>query len=153
VTVSPKVPQEPEVDTASRKPLGELSSEEVLGGMMALKPTIVGCYQKALKKDASLAGRVIVRFEIESTDGVGVVSNADIQETELDSPSFEYCVLDTVVGASFPPPKGADGALLVVSFPFDFDPGGGLLGEDVKPESERFPGKVMAEDTVSTPGI
>lgn len=50
--------------------------------------------------------------------------SGEVPDSETRSPFFEQCVLTKVAGAEFPAPKG-DG-LVKVTYPFNFDPGGGF---------------------------
>lgn len=50
--------------------------------------------------------------------------SGEVPDSETRSPFFEQCVLTKVAGAEFPAPKG-DG-VVKVTYPFNFDPGGGF---------------------------
>lgn len=70
------------------------------------------CYEDQLKKDPSLAGRVMARFTIGAD---GKVTESGIEETSLKSPACEKCIADAVRGWEFPKPRGGK---VVVSYPF-----------------------------------
>lgn len=103
-----------------------LSREDIENAIEEVKPKVAACFEQALKGDPSLAGRVIVEFEIEAKDGEGIVTRGEVPEAETFSPIFEACVLRQVAGVRFPVPE-ADGKV-TVRYPFLFDPGGGWGG-------------------------
>ena len=71
------------------------------------------CYERALKRDPSLEGRVEVQFTISPS---GTVVAALVQKTTLDDTSTEACVNRMIRRWSFPNPKG--GVVVVVTYPF-----------------------------------
>ncbi|NOY28238.1 MAG: AgmX/PglI C-terminal domain-containing protein [Oligoflexia bacterium] len=73
------------------------------------------CYQRELRRDPSLAGKVIVWFLID-TDGT--VSRARLKETTMSNVVVEDCIVAQVTEMSFPHPQGAK--VVPVSFPFRF---------------------------------
>lgn len=95
--------------------------------MQDVKPLLKACFDEALKHDPSLAGRVVVEFEIGAEEERGVVKQGTVVDSETASPFFEACVLQRVAGAEMPLPEG--GGVVKVRYPFTFDPGGGFGGE------------------------
>lgn len=116
---SADVPREPE-----RR--GTIDRVAIRDGIEAVKPEIRDCFQEALRHDPSLAGRIVVEFEIEASNGQGTITRGEVVDSETRSPFFEACVLTRVAGAGFPAPEG-DGTVKV-RYPFHFDPGGGFGG-------------------------
>jgi hypothetical protein len=95
--------------------------------IQAVLPRVQECFERALKSDPSLAGRVEVAFELEPADGGGGrVTSGEISDSETRSPLFEACVLQRVAGATFAGPKFSE--KISVRYPFIFDPGGGFGG-------------------------
>jgi TonB family protein len=73
------------------------------------------CYERELAKSPSLQGRLRVRFTIGSDGHVATAQVAD----SLD-PSVDACVARVVQRMVFPKPQG--GGVVVVSYPFVFEP-------------------------------
>jgi hypothetical protein len=113
-------------------PRGSLSRQSIQKAIRAVVPRVQECYERSLETDPSLAGKVVVEFEIEGGDGDGgVVSRGEVPEAETFSPIFEACVLKEVAGARFPAPEG--GGMVKVRYPFKFDPGGGFGAQEKSP--------------------
>lgn len=109
-------------------PLGTLDKDSIREAMRTVKPLLKACFEEALRHDPSVAGRVRVEFEIEAADDErGVVKRGSVVESETRSPFFEACVLQKVAGVEMPVPQG--GGVVKVTYPFQFDPGGGFGGE------------------------
>ncbi len=112
----------------AKAPTGTLSKEAIQASIKAVTPKIKACFEQGLKHDPSLAGKVVIEFDIEANDeGKGVVNRGEVKSAVTQSPFFEACVLKEVAGASFDAPEG--GGKVVVRYPFKFDPGGGFGGE------------------------
>ena len=78
------------------------------------------CYEQALPRHPSLAGRMVVQFTIAPT---GQVLASYRQSSTLSSLAVESCVISAVKRWEFPKPDG--GGLVIVSYPFQFSPAGG----------------------------
>ena len=76
------------------------------------------CYQRALRRDPDLAGKVVVEFVIAAD---GTVSSAEIEPTTLGHRRTEECVRKRILRMTFPAPAG--GGTVVVRYPFLFSPG------------------------------
>mgnify|MGYP002632666945 CR=1 FL=1 len=75
------------------------------------------CYQKELQKDPALAGRLEIKFVI---DADGAVSRAEVKLSTLGNEVVEQCILSRILRMRFPAPAG--GGIVVVSYPFVFQP-------------------------------
>lgn len=73
---------------------------------------VKNCYEAALEKNASLAGRMMVRFTIEPD---GKVGESSVPESSLNSPAAESCIRDAVRTWIFPRPQSGK---VVVTYPF-----------------------------------
>jgi TonB family protein len=73
------------------------------------------CYERALRQNPGLRGRLAVQFTIGPE---GSVLAATIQSSTLNRPDLEACVTAMVRGWSFPRPP--DGGAVVVTYPFTF---------------------------------
>ena len=98
---------------------GELDKVEIDVAIKQRMPSIRACYEKELRRDSALAGRVTVRFVI---DTAGAVKYAALRSSDLDNPLVESCVVSEVRDLRFPAPRG--GGTVVVSYPFVFSAGG-----------------------------
>lgn len=124
-------------------PSGTLSKEAVMAGIRAVTPFVRQCFEDAIQQDPSLAGRVVLSFDIEAEDGEGRIPRGEVKESETLSPFFEACVLREVAKATFEAPEGGNGRVSV-TYPFLFDPGGGYGGE--APPDEAPPDEAPADE-------
>ncbi len=78
------------------------------------------CYEQALPRHPTLAGRVVTQFTIGKD---GQVIAAVLQSSTLGMASVESCVVGAIKRWPFPSPER--GGMTIVSYPFQFAPGGG----------------------------
>jgi hypothetical protein len=78
------------------------------------------CYEEALPRRPTLAGRVVAAFTIAPT---GRVLVSELQTSSLGAPAVEACIVAATRRWQFPQPAG--GGLVVVSYPFQLAPAGG----------------------------
>ena len=95
---------------------GDLANSFIDAVMKKAAGPVRDCYERELRKDPSLRGKVVGRFVIE-TDGT--VQTAQISGTSLDRPTTEACIRELLLGLHFPVPRGGT---VVVSYPFLFAP-------------------------------
>lgn len=76
------------------------------------------CYQRELTKNPALGGKITVKFVIAKD---GSVTKADIKQSSMGSASVEGCIASRFLKFQFPEPKG--GGIVIVSYPFIFQPG------------------------------
>lgn len=72
------------------------------------------CYQQALFKQPTLAGRMLVNFQVSPQ---GQVLELSVRETTLQSPQLISCVSDAMRGWEFPPTPSFDG-VTEINYPF-----------------------------------
>ena len=84
------------------------------------KSEIKGCYEKELVKKKGLQGKITLKWTIDATGGV---PNAFVTETTMNNSSVENCLVNSITHWRFPAPKG--GGIVIVSYPFVFEVGGG----------------------------
>ena len=75
------------------------------------------CYERELRRDARLAGKVVVRFVV---DRDGSVKHAHLRATSLENSVVESCVVSEIQQTRFPKPLGS--GTVIVSYPFNFQP-------------------------------
>jgi TonB family protein len=78
---------------------------------------IQSCYERELRNNPTLSGRVAVRFTIEVT---GTVSNASASENTTGSPVVADCVVGAIRSIRFNPTP--EGGSVAFSYPFVFAP-------------------------------
>jgi len=98
--------------------LGSLAKERVDEVIRDNLARIKACYQQGQARDATLKGKVVVKFVIAKT---GAVSSAAIKTSTMGDPETEQCLVDVLLGLQFPEPSG--GGIVIVSYPFLFEPG------------------------------
>ncbi|NPC50354.1 energy transducer TonB [Corallococcus sp. AB032C] len=110
-----KVPQVvdsvPEVDSSEVKP------KDLARFIQSRKASIQRCYENGLKRDPSLKGRVMVRFDLTPS---GRASNVEVEESTLRSDEVINCIKTTMRAWTFPFKPSDD---VPVSYPFIFSPG------------------------------
>lgn len=79
---------------------------------------IQACYEKAMTKDPTLAGKVALRFTI---DAQGAVSSAAVGDTTIADADMATCLVAVMRKMSFPAPE--NGGTMVVTYPLNFAPG------------------------------
>lgn len=96
---------------------GVLSPQEVTKVVNRRLGAIKGCYERALRRNPNLEGKVIVRFTVA---GSGKVSSARTTVNEL-GPDVGSCIVNAFKLFRFPPP---DGGAATFEYPFLFTPAG-----------------------------
>ena len=102
--------QAPEVDST------DVDREKLAAYVRSRKGAIQQCYEKELKRNPSLKGKVVVRFSITPS---GRTSDIDIEENTLGNEAVASCIKTTIRGWVFPfkPPSEVP-----VAYPFVFAP-------------------------------
>ena len=91
----------------------EVIREVIRGHILAIK----ACYESALAKDPTLAGKLTASFTIAAT---GAVVASKIEHSTLADPAVARCTAKEIRSWVFPPPEG--GGIVVVQYPFSFSP-------------------------------
>jgi hypothetical protein len=98
----------PESDTPEVDP--EAIAQVVRRRIAAMK----GCYERALRRNPDLQGKITVRFTIGPT---GAVVDAAVESNEMGDPGAAECVVGRLRGFRFPKPAGGS---VTVIYPFIF---------------------------------
>lgn len=93
---------------------GELDPNIVSKEVRARMGAIKACYERALKRNPSLSGKIKVHWTITPA---GTVSGVDIEEDTLGDSEVSGCIKGLVARWRFPAPSGG---AVEVSFPFVF---------------------------------
>lgn len=83
---------------------GLLDGNEVSRVLKERKSSIQLCYEKALRRNPTLAGKVKIQFTI---SGSGRVSSVKVLENDV-SPEVGDCIAQTISRLRFPSPEGGD---------------------------------------------
>ncbi|MDP3154939.1 MAG: AgmX/PglI C-terminal domain-containing protein [Archangium sp.] len=102
--------QAPEVDST------DVDREKLAAYVRSRKGAIQQCYEKELKRNPSLKGKVVVRFSITPA---GRTSDIDIEENTLGNEAVASCIKTTIRGWVFPFKPPSD---VPVAYPFVFAP-------------------------------
>ena len=79
---------------------------------------IRGCYQRALQRDPSLTGEMVIRFEV---SGDGSIGSASIKRSSIGNSGVESCVREQFLQMKFPRPTGNQ--TIQVTYPITFSSG------------------------------
>lgn len=104
----------PRVRIGSTTVSGRMAPEIVRRVIRARQGAIRHCYEQILAADASVQGRVVVRFVIGRDGRVTNVSTGG----ELEHPGLRSCVTRVFRGMEFPQPEGG---IITVSYPLVFN--------------------------------
>ena len=99
----------PEVD-------GSLDSESIAKVVRARLRSIQDCYERELKRNASLTGKIEIEFTIGSG---GDVEEARVSNNKMGSAEVGDCIVSRVRRWKFPTPSGGS---VTVNYPFIFTP-------------------------------
>ena len=99
--------------TATVRP--RLSAQDIRATVRRHENDIRACYNRALRSDRTLQGRVIMRFVI---TGEGTVGAAEVASAQIDDPPLHGCLVETVKRWTFPAPPGS--GVSVVNYPYVF---------------------------------
>ncbi|MBI2892029.1 MAG: AgmX/PglI C-terminal domain-containing protein [Deltaproteobacteria bacterium] len=79
---------------------------------------IAACYERALLREPSLAGRVVMSWVISPSGGV---ANVSVAQSSMSNSAVTSCISSAIRGWRFPQPQGGS---VTVSFPYVFRPVG-----------------------------
>ncbi|MFO0600961.1 MAG: AgmX/PglI C-terminal domain-containing protein [Myxococcaceae bacterium] len=102
--------QAPEVESS------DVDREKLAAYVRARKGAIQQCYEKELKRNPSLKGKVVVRFSITPS---GRTSDIDVEENTLGNEAVASCIKTTIRGWVFPFKPESE---VPVAYPFVFAP-------------------------------
>ncbi len=94
---------------------GDFDSKLVVAAIRQRQSAIKACYERRLRVNSALEGKVAVEFTIEQS---GTISKASATENSTNDPELAACVVSTIRGMRFNP--GPDGGSVVFAFPFVF---------------------------------
>ncbi len=86
------------------------------GALRAKAGSARGCYERALRQNAMLQGRIVVGMRVGAQ---GQVCSANVAQNSLGDPGVASCVLGIMRSSSLPPPQGG---CVDVQVPMNFVP-------------------------------
>ena len=98
------------------KGTGELSKDEIQRVITSHVGEIQYCYEKQLRQNTGLAGRVVLEWVVTATGAVSVVK---VSTSSLSSTEATNCMMDKVKKWKFPKPRGTGGVTIVYPFVFN----------------------------------
>ena len=101
----------PEVD-------GSLDSESIARVVRSRMRMVQDCYERELKRDPSLTGKIEIEFTIGED---GAVAEARVATNKMGSDEVAQCIVSRIQRWRFPKPQGGS---VTVNFPFIFAPAG-----------------------------
>lgn len=105
-------------DAAPEVESGDVDREALARYVRARKAAIQACYEKELKRNPSLKGKVVVRFSISTS---GRPTDIEIEENTLGNDAVASCIRATIRAWVFPFRPDAE---VPVAYPFVFSPAG-----------------------------
>ena len=93
---------------------GELDPSLVAKEVRARQGAIKACYERALKRNPTLTGKIVMHWTITAA---GTVSGVDVEQDSLGDSEVGSCVKSLIARWRFPAPAGGS---VEVSFPFVF---------------------------------
>jgi len=93
---------------------GELDPNMVAKEVRTRLGAIKACYERALKRNPNLSGKVVIHWTITQA---GTVSGVDVEQDTLGDAEVASCIKSLIARWRFPAPSGGS---VDVSFPFVF---------------------------------
>ena len=93
---------------------GELDPNMVAKEVRSRLGAIKACYERALKRNPNLSGKVVIHWTITQA---GTVSGVDVEQDTLGDAEVASCIKSLIARWRFPAPSGGS---VDVSFPFVF---------------------------------
>jgi len=114
-------PTTPDAPPASDTTLqGAIPKELIAATLRTALPAIRTCYERALTKQPTLAGKVVASFRIGADGTVDDVHEAPGEAPPFPEPTVTECILRQLRALRFPKPSG--GGIVKVKYPFVFSP-------------------------------
>ncbi len=96
---------------------GRMSPDQIAAAVRRRIKAVKSCYERELKKDPTLKGKIVIQFTIGE---VGRVISSRIASSTMKSSAVGNCILARLRRWRFPKPEGGS---VTVSYPFVFFPG------------------------------
>ncbi|MCP4873160.1 MAG: AgmX/PglI C-terminal domain-containing protein [Proteobacteria bacterium] len=96
-------------------PVAVLTPDQIQAAIQQQLPKVRSCYERQLKNDADLRGKMVLSMNVSSS---GTVSRARVKGDELGNDDLTACVVREVQGFQFP----AGSETIAVEYPVNFKP-------------------------------
>jgi TonB family protein len=96
---------------------GEFDSKLVAAEIKKRIGAVRACYEKELRRNPTLQGKITVEFTIEQS---GTISKANATANTMNDPAVAACIVDALKRIRFNP--GPEGGSVTYSYPFVFAP-------------------------------
>ncbi|MBM4318434.1 MAG: energy transducer TonB [Deltaproteobacteria bacterium] len=93
---------------------GRMEPDEIAKVVRMRLKAVKSCYERELKKDPKLAGKIVIQFTIGE---IGRVTSSKVASSTMSNPNVGRCILARMEQWRFPQPKGGS---VTVSYPFVF---------------------------------
>lgn len=123
------VPRAPSLRMGATQVSGRIATEVIQRVVRQRFGSFRACYEAALRRRPTLAGRAVTRFVIARD---GSVTSASDGGSDLDDPAMLACVRAAFLGMSFPAPEHG---VITVVYPLVFVPAD--ASEEARPESRQ----------------
>lgn len=94
----------------------DLDPQAVIAKIRQYRGALVACYETALKRTPTLAGKITLKFTIGK---VGKVTQVEVEVDTMHDEDVKQCIIDHAQSWRFPPPKSGNDAVQF-SYPFIF---------------------------------
>lgn len=111
------LPATADVESGAERVIGSLDKEVIRRVVRSKIAQVRYCYERQLMKNPRLAGKVTLKWVV---SGTGKVVKASVASSSLNDLSTERCIEQKILRWRFPKPKG--GGIVVVNYPFVFNP-------------------------------
>jgi TonB family protein len=135
----------PDVVPATVQVRGSLDKEFIRRVVRRHLNEVKFCYERELPRNPDLHGRVTTQFTISES---GVVLAAVVQQSTLNHPGVEACIVDAVRRWEFP---AVPGGQIVVSYPFVFKMAGASYDDDASSVVVQEPPEALPSPATPDP--
>ena len=106
-----------ELSSGSPRIVGSLPKEVIRRVVRRNLSQVRYCYERELMKNPRLVGKLTIKWVVAAD---GTVARASVMDSQLNNPAVERCMTQKIKRWRFPKPKG--GGIVVVKYPFIFNP-------------------------------
>lgn len=96
---------------------GQMEPDQIARVVKMRLKAVKSCYERELKKDPKLAGKIVIQFTIGE---LGRITSSKVASSTMSNPAVGRCILGRMGQWRFPQPKGGS---VTVSYPFVFTAG------------------------------
>lgn len=101
--------------------VGSMEKEYIQERVREIVPLVKECYEMALERKPTLAGKLVVRFTLAGEPEIGGIvesSEIDAERSTITDPGMSECLSESMYALEFDPPS--NGGRVEVAYPFKF---------------------------------